>query len=205
MFRTCCSELICIGCVYANFISNKHDNVKANRCPFCREPGNDDENDKRMMKRVKANDPAAMCQKGAKCHKEDDYNGALKYFTKAAELGDINAHFRLGYMYGEGEGVEKDEEKELFHFEKAAIGGHPMARQNLAAIEQGYGNMKRAVKHLIIGANLGFDLSMKTLWMVFKNGHITKEDLDTTLRAHQAAIDATKSTQRDAAEASGLF
>ena len=80
-----------------------------------------------------------------------------------------------------------------------------MARQNLAAIEQGCGNMKRAVKHLIIGANLGFEKSMKTLWMVFKHGHITKEDLDATLRAHQAAIDATKSTQRDAAEASGLF
>ena len=62
-----------------------------------------------------------------------------------------------------------------------------------------------ALKHLIIGANLGFEKSMKTLWMVFKHGHITKEDLDATLRAHQAAIDATKSTQRDAAEASGLF
>ena len=89
VFRTCCSEIICKGCVYANYMSNKHDNVKANRCPFCREPGNDDENVKRMMKRVKANDPAAMCQMGHKCNNEGDYDKAVEYWTKAAELGDV--------------------------------------------------------------------------------------------------------------------
>ena len=56
---------------------------------------------------------------------------------------------------------------------------------------------------LIIAANLGYDNSMKAkaLWKAFKFGHITKEDLDATLRSHQAAIDAMKSEQRDAAEA----
>lgn len=38
MFRTCCSEIICMGCLYANLMSNKHDKVKAGSCPFCREP-----------------------------------------------------------------------------------------------------------------------------------------------------------------------
>ena len=37
------------------------------------------------------------------------------------------------------------------------------------------------------------------------DGHITKEEYEATLRSHQAAIDATKSAQRDAAEASGFF
>ena len=56
------------------------------------------------------------------------------------------------------------------------------------------------VKHLVIAANLGYEESMKALWKIYSAGNITKEELDVTLRAHQAAIDATKSAQRDVAE-----
>ena len=41
---------------------------------------------------------------------------------------------------------------------------------------------------------------MNKLWNEFKHGGITKEDLDAALRAHQSAIDATKTLQRDQAE-----
>jgi uncharacterized protein YqfA (UPF0365 family) len=60
--------------------------------------------------------------------------------------------------------------------------------------------MERAVRHFIIAANLGYDKSMKALWKHYSAGNITKEDLDATLRAHHAAIDATKSEQRDRAD-----
>ena len=104
-----------------------------------------------------------------------------------------------------GRGVEKDEEKAVYYYEKAAIGGHPYARQNLACHEWDNGNIERSVKHSIIAANLGHEKAMKLLWKYYSAGIITKEDLDATLRAHQASIDATRSAQRDAAEASGLF
>ena len=42
---------------------------------------------------------------------------------------------------------------------------------------------------------------MKALWWHYSAGYITKEDLDATLRSHQAAIDATKSEQREEADA----
>jgi TPR repeat protein len=103
-------------------------------------------------------------------------------------------------MYRDGEGVEKDEEKKVYHYEKAAIGGHPYARHNLGCAEHKYGNFDRSVKHYIIAANLGFELSMKELWKHYSAGNITKEDLESTLRAHKAAIDAMKSRQREAAE-----
>ena len=197
-FYPCCSEMICRGCDYANQKSSNG----GERCPFCRElvSSGDEETHKRMMKRVKANDPAALCQMGSKCYDKRDYDGAFEYLTKAAELGDIEAHYQLGYMYHQGDGVEKDEEKALYHYEKAVINGHPIARHNLASIEEENGNMERVVKHLIIAANLGCDESMKALWDHFKDGNITKEDLDATLRAHQAAIDTMKSAQRDIAE-----
>ncbi len=89
----------------------------------------------------------------------------------------------------------------VYHWEKAAIGGHPEARHNLACIDERHGNFERAAEHFIIAANLGFDLSMKALWLYYSAGYITKEDLDATLRTHKAAIDEMKSSQRDAAEA----
>ncbi len=199
-FRTCCSETICIGCFYANVKANKHDQVEALRCPFCREPANDKENDKRVKKRIKANDPAALRQMGEKCLHGGDDDGAYKYYTKAAEFDDIEAHFQLGCIYGEGEVVEADREKSVYHFEKAAIGGHHIARYNLAVIEGENGNFERSAKHHIIAAKLGYEDSMKLLWTHFKLGNITKEDLNATLRTNKAAIDATKSAQRDAAD-----
>jgi hypothetical protein len=196
-FMTCCSKLICDGCDYANNMSNG-----GGGCPFCREPvaEDDEECNKRLMKRVKANDPAALRHMGSECYQEGNYDGAFEYLTKAAELGDAAAHSMLGYMYRKGRGVEKDEEKAVYHYEKAAIGGHPIARHNLAVIEEKNGNIKRAVKHFIIAANLGHEGSMKELWEYYKDGDITKEELDATLRAHKGAIDATKSPQREEAK-----
>eukprot|EP00986_Skeletonema_menzelii_P008758 scaffold3801_cov150-Skeletonema_menzelii.AAC.8 len=41
------------------------------------------------------------------------------------------------------------------------------------------------------------------LMVAFKDGLVSKENLASALRAHQAAIDATKSPQREAAEIRG--
>ena len=136
---------------------------------------------------------------GTKRYEEGDYDTAVKYWTKAAELGDVGAHYQLSTVYAAGEGVEKDAEKEVYHYEKAAIGGHPDARYNLGLEEEENGNKDRAVKHFIINANLGDEVSMKALWKHYKHGNITKEDLESTLRTHKAALDAMKSPEREAA------
>jgi hypothetical protein len=198
-FKPCCSNLICLGCVCSNVVINKHDFVKTINCPFCRKPTtNEKENLKKMMKRIKANDPAALSYVGTMRNKEGDYHTAFEYLTKAAELGDVEAHYQLSTMYAAGKGVEKDEEKKVYHYEKVAIGGHAWARHNLGVVEENNGNIERAVKHYIIAANLGYEDSMKALWGHYSAGNTTKEDLETTLRTHKAAIDATKSPEREA-------
>jgi TPR repeat protein len=146
------------------------------KCAFCREPviySEEEEDYKRVMKRVKANDPAALRQMGAIREKKGDYVGSFECYTKAAELGDLDAHYRLGILYDDGRGVEKDEEKRGYRFEIAAIGGHPYARNRLGWIEWNSGNTGRAVKHFIIAANLGNEVSMKNLWKCYSTGHIT--------------------------------
>ena len=201
-FKSCCSETVCRGCSYANFMANRHDEIKANRCPFCREvPSKDKEvNKKKKMKRVEANVPAALCEHGTYCYNQGNPKSAFEYWTKAVALGDLTSHFKVGVLYMNGEGVEKDEKKAVYHYEIAAIGGHPWARYNLATNEERNGNIRRAVKHYIIAAKLGEEKSMKNLWDHYSLGNITKEELDATLRAHRAAIDETKSEQREAAE-----
>jgi TPR repeat protein len=110
----------------------------------------------------------------------------------------VRAHYVLSVMYQKGEGVEKDDEKELHHLEQAAIGGHVLAIHNLGCEEGNNGRHDRAVKHFIIAANLGDDRSMETLLSCFRKGRVGKEDFASALRAHHAAVDATKSSQREA-------
>eukprot|EP00984_Skeletonema_dohrnii_P025409 scaffold14570_cov90-Skeletonema_dohrnii-CCMP3373.AAC.2 len=154
------------------------------------------------MERVGANDPVAMLKVGISYFNDRDYESAFAYFTTAAELGDVMAHYNLSILYKKGKGVEKDKEMELFLLEEAAIGGHPDARYNIGLYEEINGRTDRAVKHWIIAANLGHDESLIELKECYANGDVSKDDFAAALRSHQAAVDATKSPQREeAAEA----
>jgi TPR repeat protein len=103
-------------------------------------------------------------------------------------------------MYCNGDGVEKDEKKYIYHMEEAAIGGHFVARHNLGIEEGRNGNFERATKHFIIAANLGWNDSLKALRHLYADGHASKEEYAGALRGYQAALDAAKSPEREEAE-----
>ena len=198
---SCCCKWICIGCSYANKKREMEQGLE-HKCPYCREPvpTTDEEVEKNYMKRVKADDPAALNQLGRKCYNEGDYEGANKYFTKATKFGDVDAHHQISCLYDRGHGVEKDPKKELYHLEEAAIGGHPSARFNLANLEGRNGRHDRGFKHLFIAAKQGHDKALEAVKKGFTEGLLSKEYFESALRGHQAAVEATKSTQRDTAE-----
>ena len=204
--NSCCSKFICMGCCHANWRREKEMRL-ASSCPFCRKPAPKtyEEGDKRRMARIEANDPVALRFEGKEQYKKGKYDQSFEYWTKAAELGDTEAHFYLACFYRDGEGVEKDEEEEIHHLEEAAIGGHPTARYNLGVHELINGNIERSVKHLIMSATQGYDASMKALMKLYKVGFVEKEVLAASLRAHKASVDATKSPQRDEAEELNSF
>eukprot|EP00985_Skeletonema_marinoi_P000851 scaffold345_cov80-Skeletonema_marinoi.AAC.3 len=193
--------MICRGCDYANNRRQIEERLRPT-CPFCRHPVPEtQEANKIAMKRVAANDPVAMAEVGGSgrlCHEGDD-DSAIEYLTKAAELGAVDAHIYLSWLYQKGEGVYKDEKKGLYHFEEAAMVGHPEARYQLACHEGAEGRFDRMVEHLIISANLGHDKSIQALKLCYKEGKISKEDFASALRAHQAAVNETKSPQREEA------
>ena len=198
--QTCCTKLVCGGCAHADMERLKRGNQELT-CPFCRHPlpATQEEAYANEMKRIAANDPMAMTQIGIRLCDKEDFDGAFEYFTKSAELGDAQAHFELYMMYRDGECVEQDEKKEVYHLEEAAIRGHPYARFDLAMIEGRTRTGNRAMKHWIIAASLGHDKSLVVaLKEMYKEGFISKE-FAATLRAHHAAVKATKSPEREAA------
>ena len=132
-------------------------------------------------------------------YQEGDVETALEYWTKAAELGDAPAHYQLALLYDEGQ-VRENKEKEIYHLEEAAIGGHPYARIFLGCEEWNNGRHERAAKHFTIAANLGEDNSLEGPRILYEGGCASKEDYDNALRAYQVAVEATKSAERKKAE-----
>ena len=203
ILMACCGKTICCGCNHANLM-REHEQKLQHKCAFCRSPTQTSEEGNKIncMKRVEANDPVAMWQMGNwYFNQKGDYNGALKYYIKGAELGDIEAHYNLSRMYSKGLGVGRDKNKELYHLEEAAIGGHVLGRHFLGGLEEKIGRLDRALKHWIIAAKMGYDASLGVLKEFAEEGMVSKEDLASAIRGHQAAVDATKSPQRETAAA----
>jgi len=196
---SCCSKVICDGCDYANQIREFEGSLQP-KCLFCRLPRTSlsQKIELNLMRRVEAEDPVARSQMGEIHYDKGDYDEAFQCWEKAAEMGNALAHFSLCNMYREGKGVKKDEKKMVYHLEQAAIAGVPDARYNLGLVEEEHGRMDRAVQHWIIAANQGHDHSLRTLKDCYREGSVNKEDFAAALRAHQAAVDATKSPQREA-------
>jgi tetratricopeptide (TPR) repeat protein len=198
----CCCKIICDGCNFANQMREDVQGLES-RCAFCRNPApnSDEEHYKNVMKRIKKNNPVAMVHMGRRHYCEGDYQKAVEYWAKAAKLGDVDAHYCMGSLYYKGNGVDKDEKKAVYHWEKAAIGGHHHARVTLAAHEKIKGRFDRAAKHYIIAANLGCDTSLQYIKQLFVEGIASKEDYAAALRGYQTAVDAIKSAERDEGEA----
>ncbi len=199
----CCCKFICKGCEIANMFREWQANM-SHACPFCRQPLlKESESEDVIRERVEANDPVAIIRMGVWHFQKEDYEAAIECYRRAAELGDADAHFKLGSHYCEGKYVEKDEKKGVYHLEEAAIAGHPEARYELALHEfQDDAGVIRAINHFIIAANLGHEKSLEPLRHCYTHELISKEVFAASLRAYQAAVEGMKSPNRERAAAS---
>ena len=95
------------------------------------------------LERAASNDePYALYQLGLYYSEANDLAKAVKYYQRAAELNNADALLELYYIYGEGVGVEQDDDKALFYLKKAAESGAQEAIEELAAQAlSGEGNM----------------------------------------------------------------
>ena len=95
------------------------------------------------LERAASNDePYALYQLGLYYSEANDLAKAIKYYQRAAELNYGDALLELYYIYGEGIGVEQDDDKALFFLKKVAELGSQEAIEELAAMAlSGQGNM----------------------------------------------------------------
>ena len=164
-----------------------------NPCPFCRHPlgggGQGKVYFEMIQKRIDVNDAFAIYQLG-----EDYYKGyrgltidkrrAFNLHSRAAKLGNDLAHYRLHDAYESGEGVERNHEKAMYHLEMAAIFGNEMARHNLGVDEERKGNLRMSMKHFMIAARSGWNLSLEPIkHNGYMLGIVSKDEFAETLRA----------------------
>ena len=95
------------------------------------------------LERAASNDePHALYQLGLYYAEKADLAKSIQYYQRAAELNYGDALLELSYIYGEGIGVEQDEDKALFFLKKAAESGNQEVLDELAAMAlSGQGNM----------------------------------------------------------------
>jgi len=207
-YMSCCGKIICNGCMYAPVYDHQGNKVAEKTCPFCRTPypNTGEEIVKRNDKRIKLNDSIAIYNQGCYYHdgmygSPQDYEMALEFYHRAGELGNAKAYYSIGVCYKCGDGVEEDMEKALYYWELAAMKGDIYSRHNLGNNEWRLGNMVRALKHYIIAVKDGDAASLDNIKRMYENGHASKQDYTTALRAYQAYLDEIRSDQRDKAAA----
>ena len=76
------------------------------------------------------------------------------------------------------------------------MGGHEQARHFLGIEEVTKGQDKQAIKHFMIAARAGYNDSLKEVGIGYKKGLVTKDEYESTLRAHKDSQDEMKSEQR---------
>ncbi|EJK48273.1 hypothetical protein THAOC_32947, partial [Thalassiosira oceanica] len=201
--KTCCMKTLCRGCLLA---SCQHGMLET--CPFCRTPTqfSDAAALPLVQKRVDAKDPKAteylaQAYYNGRYGLEKDVPRAIELWTEAARLGDLDAHYCLGYWYCRGEGVEEDVARGIRNWQQAAIQGHPESRHALGIHEDNNGNHGLAVQHWMISAKMGLELSLNEIKLMFMKGHATKAQHAEALRGYQTALEEARSPQREEVKA----
>ena len=134
------------------------------------------------LERAASNDePHALYQLGLYYAEKADLAKSIQYYQRAAELNYGDALLELYYIYGEGIGVEQDDDKALFFLKKVAELGNQEAIEELAAMAlSGQGNM---------------DAKEAEYWI--KKAGYTEEMLKELDKLQEKSLEMFKKTQKE--------
>ena len=134
------------------------------------------------LERAASNDePHALYQLGLYYAEKADLAKSIQYYQRAAELNYGDALLELYYIYGEGIGVEQDDNKALFFLKKVAELGSQEAIEELAAMAlSGQGNM---------------DAKEAEYWI--KKAGYTEEMLKELDKLQEKSLEMFKKTQKE--------
>ena len=143
----------------------------------------------------------AVTLMGNYCYYLKDYDNALGWFRNAAAKEDPEAIYRLGLMYENGEGVEKNDAEAFKHFKTAAGKGHDDAWINLG-IDYLLGRGTKAdynlAKHWIEkAAEAGKPAAQAILGDIYCNGWGVKADYTAAQNWYEKAIQGGSTEAKD--------
>jgi len=131
-------------------------------------------------------------QKGAEAYIRGDHETAHREFLTIAEQGSARAQFSLGWMYANGEGVQKNDAEAVYWFCKAAEQGLARAQGNLGArYANGEGIQKndaKAVYWFCKAAEQGLAWAQFNLGAMYASGRgVQKDDVEAMYWHRKAA------------------
>jgi uncharacterized protein YwqG len=133
--------------------------------------------------------PENIYNEGCMAYKVEDYKSALECFTKAAELGHVDAIIRLGNAYSYDSNLcEVDIEKAMAWYEKAVELGNVSAIETLACC---YINKDKdkAFELFVKAAELGSISAIEYLALDYEMGYSQERSLEKAKEYYQKAID----------------
>ena len=89
-----------------------------------------------MTQAQKKQEGERLFQKGKQCDSSNNYTEALKWYKKAAEMGNADAAYNVGYMYKFGLGITKDYSLALKWFKKASKNGSSEAKLQVKHLQK---------------------------------------------------------------------
>lgn len=110
-----------------------------------------------------------------------NYDIAVSYYMKAAELDETEAQFDLGYALYHGEGIQQDYSSAAMWFKRAANNHYPKAEYNLAFCYM-YGkgvpcDYEKAQQLLFSSASSGFRDAQITLAECYEHGILVEQNI----------------------------
>ena len=119
-------------------------------------------------------------EEGLVAYRSGDYAKAIELWQPIADKGNSDAQYRLGSMYAEGKGVERNDATALTWFKKAAEGGNAAAQYNVgASYASGVGVAQsdaEAAKWFKRAANQGMAFAELNLGLLYASGRGVPQD-----------------------------
>ena len=126
-------------------------------------------------------------------YEKGDYKEAVKWFQKAAEIGNAEAQCNLGYCYQEGLGLTIDTTTAVKWYQKAAKREYAKAQRLLGyCFEKGIGiakDLTEAAKWLRKAAEQGDTIAQNNLGIYYKFGFGVPKDLAVAVKWHRKAAE----------------
>lgn len=120
----------------------------------------------------------------------EELNIAFNYLNKAVNLGNIVAINKIGLFYMNGlYPVEKNIDKAILFFKKAAEQEYPYAYNNLGMICEKNNNMQKAFTYYEKSASLGESWALNRIGEFYRKGIYVKKDMEKAFNYYNKAID----------------